>query len=66
MALDVPFNAIMPGVPDVDLLGMLIATLGGTAVGLERQRSGHADGPKVDRTTRDVGCDRDAAETDGS
>ena len=47
MALDVPFNAIMPGMPDVDLLGMLIATLGGTAVGLERQRSGHADGPNA-------------------
>ena len=37
----------MPGMPDVDLLGMLIATLGGTAVGLERQRSGHADGPNA-------------------
>ena len=47
MALDVPFDAIMPGMPDVDLLGMLIATLGGTAVGLERQRSGHADGPNA-------------------
>lgn len=30
---------------DADLLGLLIATLGGTAVGLERQWSGHADGP---------------------
>lgn len=27
------------------VLGILIATLGGTAVGLERQWSGHADGP---------------------
>lgn len=36
----------MPGVSaDADLLGVLIATLGGTAVGLERQWSGHADGP---------------------
>jgi uncharacterized membrane protein (DUF4010 family) len=29
---------------DVNLLGLLIATLGGAAVGLERQWSGHADG----------------------
>ena len=28
-----------------DILGLLIATLGGSAVGLERQWSGHADGP---------------------
>jgi uncharacterized membrane protein (DUF4010 family) len=28
-----------------ELLGVLIATLGGAAVGLERQWSGHADGP---------------------
>jgi uncharacterized membrane protein (DUF4010 family) len=28
-----------------DLAGLLIAALGGTAVGLERQWSGHADGP---------------------
>jgi uncharacterized membrane protein (DUF4010 family) len=28
-----------------DILGLLIAALGGTAVGLERQWSGHADGP---------------------
>jgi uncharacterized membrane protein (DUF4010 family) len=28
-----------------DLVGLLIATLGGAAVGLERQWSGHADGP---------------------
>jgi uncharacterized membrane protein (DUF4010 family) len=28
-----------------DLLGILIATLGGAAVGLERQWSGHAEGP---------------------
>jgi len=28
-----------------DLLGLLIAALGGTAVGLERQWSGHAEGP---------------------
>src|SRR5687768_6530795 len=31
--------------PDVNLSGLLIATLGGMAVGLERQWSGHADGP---------------------
>ena len=30
---------------DVDLIGLLIAALGGAAVGLERQRSGHAEGP---------------------
>jgi uncharacterized membrane protein (DUF4010 family) len=29
----------------IDHIGLLIATLGGTAVGLERQWSGHADGP---------------------
>jgi hypothetical protein len=28
-----------------ELVGLLIAALGGTAVGLERQWSGHADGP---------------------
>jgi uncharacterized membrane protein (DUF4010 family) len=28
-----------------DVLGLLVATLGGAAVGLERQWSGHADGP---------------------
>ena len=28
-----------------DILGLLIAALGGTAVGVERQWSGHADGP---------------------
>ena len=31
--------------PSSDILGLLIATLGGSAVGLERQWSGHADGP---------------------
>jgi uncharacterized membrane protein (DUF4010 family) len=31
----------------VDLIGLVIATLGGTAVGLERQWSGHADGPSA-------------------
>jgi len=30
-----------------DVLGLIVATLGGTAVGLERQRSGHADGPSA-------------------
>jgi uncharacterized membrane protein (DUF4010 family) len=30
-----------------DLLGLIVAALGGTAVGLERQRSGHADGPSA-------------------
>ena len=29
------------------MIGLLIATLGGTAVGLERQWSGHADGPSA-------------------
>ena len=29
------------------MVGLLIATLGGTAVGLERQWSGHADGPSA-------------------
>ena len=28
------------------ILGLLVAALGGAAVGLERQRSGHADGPQ--------------------
>lgn len=32
-------------VDTADILGLLIATLGGAAVGLERQWSGHADGP---------------------
>jgi uncharacterized membrane protein (DUF4010 family) len=31
----------------VEFIGLLIATLGGTAVGLERQWSGHADGPSA-------------------
>ena len=31
----------------IDLLGLVIAALGGAAVGLERQRSGHADGPRA-------------------
>jgi uncharacterized membrane protein (DUF4010 family) len=30
---------------DTDILGLLIAALGGAAVGLERQWSGHAEGP---------------------
>jgi uncharacterized membrane protein (DUF4010 family) len=30
---------------DLNLVGLLIAALGGTAVGLERQWSGHAEGP---------------------
>ena len=34
-------------IPDSDIVGLLIATLGGTAVGLERQWSGHADGPRA-------------------
>ena len=33
-------------VSDQDILGILIAALGGLAVGLERQWSGHATGPK--------------------
>lgn len=32
---------------DTNLIGLIIATLGGTAVGLERQWSGHADGPSA-------------------
>ena len=32
---------------NVDLVGLLIAALGGAAVGLERQRSGHAEGPRA-------------------
>jgi uncharacterized membrane protein (DUF4010 family) len=31
----------------VDVTGLLIATLGGTAVGIERQWSGHAEGPEA-------------------
>ena len=31
----------------IDLLGLLIAALGGAAVGLERQWSGHAEGPRA-------------------
>jgi uncharacterized membrane protein (DUF4010 family) len=34
-------------IPEPHILGLLIATLGGTAVGLERQWSGHADGPSA-------------------
>jgi uncharacterized membrane protein (DUF4010 family) len=34
-------------VSNSDILGLLIAALGGTAVGLERQWSGHADGPRA-------------------
>src|SRR5918994_1963097 len=30
-----------------DVLGLLIATFGGTAVGVERQRTGHADGAEA-------------------
>ncbi len=32
---------------DVDVLGLMIAALGGTAVGIERQWSGHAEGPRA-------------------
>ena len=32
---------------EAGLIGLIIATLGGTAVGLERQWSGHADGPSA-------------------
>jgi len=32
---------------EADFIGLIIATLGGTAVGLERQWSGHADGPSA-------------------
>lgn len=32
---------------DVDVMGLLIAALGGTAVGIERQWSGHAEGPRA-------------------
>jgi uncharacterized membrane protein (DUF4010 family) len=34
-------------IPEPHIVGLLIATLGGTAVGLERQWSGHADGPSA-------------------
>lgn len=34
-------------IPQLHILGLLIATLGGAAVGLERQWSGHADGPSA-------------------
>lgn len=34
-------------IANVDLIGLLIASLGGAAVGLERQRSGHAEGPSA-------------------
>jgi hypothetical protein len=37
--------ALRAGMPDAALVGLFIAMLGGTAVGLERQWSGHADGP---------------------
>jgi len=32
---------------DADVVGLLIAALGGAAVGIERQWSGHADGPRA-------------------
>ena len=32
---------------DADVIGLLIAALGGAAVGIERQWSGHADGPRA-------------------
>src|SRR5687768_6579969 len=32
---------------EAGLIGLTIATLGGTAVGLERRWSGHADGPSA-------------------
>jgi len=30
-----------------DLAGILVAALGGAAIGVERQRSGHASGPRA-------------------
>jgi uncharacterized membrane protein (DUF4010 family) len=33
--------------PPADVIGLLIAALGGAAVGIERQWSGHADGPRA-------------------
>lgn len=42
LPVDGPFFVVNDS---IDLLGLLIAAAGGTAVGLERQRSGHADGP---------------------
>ena len=33
--------------PHADVIGLLIAALGGAAVGIERQWSGHADGPRA-------------------
>jgi hypothetical protein len=32
---------------DADLVGVLVAVLGGAAVGIERQWSGHAEGPSA-------------------
>ena len=34
-------------IADADVLGLLIAALGGAAVGIERQWSGHAEGPRA-------------------
>jgi uncharacterized membrane protein (DUF4010 family) len=44
---DAEANEVRVLVADVDVLGLLIAALGGTAVGIERQWSGHADGPEA-------------------
>jgi uncharacterized membrane protein (DUF4010 family) len=40
-------NEVHVPVAHVDVLGLLIAALGGTAVGIERQWSGHAEGPEA-------------------
>jgi uncharacterized membrane protein (DUF4010 family) len=44
-----------------DSLGLLIAALGGAAVGLERQWSGHAEGPRAHFTWGDSGIWTSAA-----
>ena len=41
-----------------DLLGIIVGALGGAAVGLEREWSGHASGPRA----RFAGLDKEKAE----
>jgi hypothetical protein len=40
-----PKSSLLPLMNAADIVGLLIAALGGAAVGLERQWSGHAEGP---------------------
>jgi uncharacterized membrane protein (DUF4010 family) len=42
-----PERATMPGVLPPHVIHLLIAALGGAAIGVERQWSGHADGPQA-------------------